>query len=480
MRKLYFILILLICGIAWTVNIQAQGLQAFFQKSTFYSPTEGPFIETYLKVFGNTVNFVENENGKYQAKIGITIIFKKSGEIFNFRKYDLLSPEIEDSSKLKADFLDQQRISIPNGIYNIELTIVDINSTIDPMLHTDIVRVDYEDKKSGFSSIQLVERYEKSSQKNILTKSGFDLYPLVNYFYPIDLIDLNFYAELYNIDKDLGPNVDFLITGYIEASDTERKLADYAINQRQKSNIVNVILGNFNINQLPSGNYNLVVEARDRENNLLKTQKVFFFRSNPGIEMNLEDVPTIDVSESFVSQITSIDTMSYFLASLRPIGNTSEKRFIDNQLKSGDITIMKQFFLSFWQQRNEINPEMEWKTYYEAVKFTENNYSTRIKRGFETDRGRVYLQYGTPDNIEGIDHEPEAYPYTIWQYFRIGDNQNDVRFLFYNPNLVGTEYIILHSDARGEISNPNWESYLYGRSGGVGGIGSRAKELFIK
>lgn len=482
MKKIYLLVIVLALCLTQTKTSHSQSLQAMFDHNTFYTPTEGSYIETYLKVYGNTVSFQINENGNFQAKVDIDIRFKKNGQIIDFRKYTLLSPEVSDTTGSKPDFLDQQRISIPNGIYNIELVISDSYSSKPPDTYTDIIKIDYDGRRTDFSSIQLIEKYKRSVQNSILTKSGFDLIPKVpNTFYPNDVNALFFYTELYNIDKTIQPNSDFLITYFIEADETGKKLADYARNQRQKASIVNVVLGEFDINKLPSGNYNLVVEARDRENKLLKAQKAYFQRSNPGVEINLDDVPTIDISESFTSAITSVDTMTYFVACLRPIADNREKRFIDNQLKARDITLMQQFFLSFWKQHNEKFPEAEWKAYYKQVKYVEEAFSTKIKNGFETDRGRVYLQYGTPNTIEGVRHEPQAFPYEIWHYYTLGENQNDRRFLFYNPNLVGTEYELLHSNARGELNNPNWQGTLYGRTRDTtASYGSRARELFIK
>ncbi|MFC2120771.1 GWxTD domain-containing protein [Bacteroidota bacterium] len=477
MKKIYILILIIATGALFSVKSHSQGLQAIFHYNTFLAPNEGSFIETYLRIFANTVKFSVNENGKYQAKIDITIFFKKSDEISEWRKYTLLSPELNDTTEINEDFLDQQRITIPNGIYNIELIISDKNTELKPVVYNDIVRVEFDNKIASFSGIQLVEKYQKSIQKNILTKSGYDLYPYVSDFYPNDVNRINYYVELYNIDKVISPNSDFLISSFIVDQGTEKKLVEYGQNQRHKANIVNVFLGSFDISMLPSGNYNLLVEARDRENNLLLSQKTPFNRSNPGVNINLADIPSIDISESFISNVTNIDTLSFYLGSLRPIAGNKEKRFIDNQLKTKDAKTMQQFFLNFWKQRNELFPEAEWKEYYKQVIRVENGYSTKIKHGYQTDRGRIYLQYGAPNDVFRRLHESQAYPYEIWHYFNFGD-QDNVKLLFYNPNLVGTEYVLLHSDARGEINNPNWESYLYKRTGG-GGEGL-AKELFLK
>jgi len=478
MKKLYILFLIIATGALFSVKSYSQNIEAIFHYNTFFSPNDGPYIETYLRIFGNTVKFSINENDKYQAKIDIQILFKKGSEIVDVRKYTLLSPELEDTTEIKEDFLDQQRISIPNGIYNIELTISDKHSNFKPIVNSDIIKVEYDNKSSVFSSIQFVEKYQKSMQKNILTKSGYDLYPYVSDFYPNDVNRINTYIELYNIDKIILPNTDFLITSFIEDQGTEKKLVDYGINQFHKASAVNVILGSFNINKLSSGNYFLVVEARDRENNLLASQKTPFIRSNPGVNINLSDISSVDVSGSFIYNITNIDTLSFFLGSLRPIAGNKEKRFIDNQLKAKDVKTMQQFFLSFWKQRNELFPETQWKEYYKQVVRVEEAYGTRIKRGYQTDRGRIYLQWGAPNDVERRIHEAQAYPYEIWYYFHFG-NQNDVRLLFYNPNLVGTDYTLLHTNAIGEVSNPNWESYLYKRTG-IADPGSLAKELFLK
>ena len=216
MKKIYLLIIILAFCLNFTKNGQSQGLQAQFEYTTFYLPSEGPFIETYLKVYGNSVNFQANENGNLQATIDIKITFKKNGEISAWRKYTLLSPEIADTSSTKPDFLDQQRISIPNGIYNMELIISENTEGSTSDTYNDVVKIEYDDRTTDFSSIQVVEKYQRSVQNSILTKSGFDLIPKVPHtFFPNDVNELYFYTELYNIDKKIPPNTDFLITYFI-------------------------------------------------------------------------------------------------------------------------------------------------------------------------------------------------------------------------------------------------------------------------
>ncbi|MCB0410223.1 MAG: hypothetical protein KDD29_08385, partial [Flavobacteriales bacterium] len=96
-------------------NICASDLQANFSYSTFYSPEQGPYLETYLSIVGGSLTYDVNENGKLQGGVEVILIFKQEEKIINFKKYRLMSVEYADSNAVAKNLLDQQRISLPNG-----------------------------------------------------------------------------------------------------------------------------------------------------------------------------------------------------------------------------------------------------------------------------------------------------------------------------------------------------------------------------
>ena len=74
------------------------------------------------------------------------------------------------------------------------------------------------------------------------------------------------------------------------------------------------------------------------------------------------------------------------------------------------------------------------------------------------------MRYGNPSEIIPVDQDNGAFPYEIWLYNKIvKTNQVNVKFLFYNPDLAGGDFRLLHSTARGERNNPRWEPELYKR-----------------
>ncbi len=456
MKKLIIIpiLLLLLSNSVW-----ANTLNAYFTYCTFNSPDKGPYIETYLTVIGNSAVYKKNETGKYQSTIEITLIFKQGEEVKTFKKYNLLSPELEDSNTVRTNFIDQQRIQLPNGKYEFEISIKDINTTTQPFNSTQILNINYPKDKITISDIELVESLSKTTNKSIISKSGYDIYPYTSDFYPEDFIKIAFYAEIYNTDKILGTDEGYLVNYYIESQETGKVVANYKSFSREKAKPVNVVLNSFTIEKLPSGNYNLVVEARNKQNELLVKKKVFFQRSNPEVTPLLISE---DYLNSFVAKMSK-EELKEHIASVEPISSNIEINFANNQLKGEDDDLMRQYFYNFWITRNETNPELEWNKYHENVKTVNKLFSTQVTKGYKTDRGRIFLKHGKPNTRSVFPSEPNAYPYEIWHYYKI-DGFSNKRFVFYSPDLITNEFPLLHSDMPGYLNYPQWKVQLHKRT----------------
>ena len=79
-----------------------------------------------------------------------------------------------------------------------------------------------------------------------------------------------------------------------------------------------------------------------------------------------------------------------------------------------------------------------------------------------SDRGYVYLKYGTPDKICEEPYEPGAFPYEIWHYYQVA-NQRNKHFVFMSHDMVTNDYALIHSDVIGEVSNNRWQLMIYSR-----------------
>ncbi len=487
-------LLLSLCLLFSTVEfLSAGGIQAYFAYSAFAKNGKSPFIETYLTIAGNSVKYVSTGNGIYQGKVEVVLVLKQGESIKFADKYTLLSPETSDSLNGK-DFIDQQRIPLVAGDYVLEFTLKDLNSTDTIVTHSEKISVDFPEDKISVSDISFSESYSTTIKQSSFSKSGYDLVPFPSDFFSENMNKLIFYSEVYNSNKSLPEGEPFLVNYFVEDADNLELAGGLRKFVKVTPKEVIVVFNELPIDHLKSGNYNLVVEARDKENKLLAVTKKYFQRSNPNVEdvLTTSNLSTLDVATTFVSNITNSEEMKDHIQSTFPISTQLEKNFARNQLNFSDLKMMQQYFYSFWKKRNEINPEEAWLKYYAEVKKANKEYGTSIIKGYATDRGRVYLQYGAPNTVTATRNEPSSYPYEIWHYYviqgsEINRRQSDKRFVFMNADLIGADYQLIHSTAYGEVKDDRWQLRLQGRNeqyidldqqDGRDHFGNRANELF--
>lgn len=472
MKKSLFI----VCSVVFIVLTTKanNNVTAYLTYAAFNVPAKGPYVETYLSVIGNSVKFVKNAKGNYQGAIDIAINFSQNGEIKKAQKYTLNSPETDDTIKAYPNFIDLQRFTLSNGTYSMEISIADKNRPSEtPFITKMPITINFPEDKITVSDIQLLESYVKSTTPTVLTKSGYDLVPYVSTFFPENINKIKLYAEIYNSKKIIGEGEKMVLNYFLESYETKIKLNDYTAFSKQTAGEVNILLAEFNIDKLPSGNYNLIVEVRDKENKIQAERNYFIQRKNTQGKLSLEDMKSVNVSNTFVTSYTSLDTLADYIRSLRPISSSSEIQYAENQLKGRSLELMQQLFYNFWKSRNATDPQLMWLEYYKEVMKVNKEFGTHGLKGYDTDRGRVYLQYGAPDQRAKADVEPSAYPYEIWEYYSLYDRslaltypdnkQSNKKFVFYNPDSVTNKYSLIHSTAQGEINNNRWELLIHER-----------------
>jgi GWxTD domain-containing protein len=451
-----FLLLTLLCSKGYSRNAQA-----FFAYNVFYAPEKGPYIETYLSVVGKSLVYAKKPNGRYQGSVEVTITLRQDSSIKYFDKYNLQSQETDDTLNV-LNFIDQQRIPLANGKYTMDLTIADNNNRENLFSSSNEVFISFSHDRAQFSDIELVESFQKTEKIGILTKSGYDVIPYVNNYYPPEINSLRFYTELYNTSRVTGTS-GFLIRYYLVQQENKKILPDYGKFIKQESREVNVVMGELPIEQLESGNYILVVEARDRNNELLAKNEVFFQRNNPGRLSDDSLNAGLSLNGTFVQNMNKRDSLAENIRSLRPLANEMERDFIDHQTAHADLETLKRFMYSFWKKRAPGDPGRAWTLYHAEVLAVNAAYGTRIIKGYNTDRGRVYLQYGRPNTITANHNENNAYPYEIWHYYKL-KTQSNRKFVFYNPDLVTNDFQLIHSDANGEIFDKQWQYKIHQRN----------------
>jgi GWxTD domain-containing protein len=466
MRHFLFIAFSLICSAVFS------NVTVYFNYAVFSTGNSKPFLETYLTISGNSVRFLPTTGG-YQANVNISWKILKGTDVVKASNYNLMSPKTSDTLHLPS-FIDNQRFALDNGQYTLELVVTDNASPDKKSTHSEKISILFKREKKVYSSdIQILESYSKASSQSLLTKNGYDLVPYTINYFPKNQHTLKFYAETYNLDTVIGKNTKFVYTYYIENNENLVRQNGLIAFQKHTANKVNPILGQFDITQLPTGNYNLVIEVKDSSNTIQSQKKWFFQRQSNAVNHTEDDLSNSNIKtvEDFFNSFQNRDSLKQFIECLWPRSTTKEREWQQVQTTNKDPNLMRGYLVQYWKTEagDSLNPLKIWMVYYKSVLEANALMKCGKQQGYYTDRGRVYLQYGKPDQRGQYNSDPTTYPYEVWQYYRIYDKTTgrfftNKRFVFVNFSIADNCYQLIHSEVRGEMYDEKWKYRLMKRT----------------
>jgi GWxTD domain-containing protein len=107
-----------------------------------------------------------------------------------------------------------------------------------------------------------------------------------------------------------------------------------------------------------------------------------------------------------------------------------------DKYENAPLDEQKAFFERYWAERDN-NPETQqveiMEEYFRRINFANREYSTSFRQdGWLTDRGRILIKFGFPDEIERHPFEVDSMPYEFWRYYSLRKE-----FLFYDRTGMG-------------------------------------------
>lgn len=468
-----------ICLISLFFSSKALAINIIPFYNIFYIPSEHeqpkPYIELYWQVGAKSIQYRQDSTGIWLGKILTEIrISNDTGVIVNDQYILSTTPANSVKAAELQNIIDLHRYVLPEGDATVTVKLTDMY-TNDSTVYNEKIKVEAGKPTPFMSGLQILDTTYAQDIGGIFSKNNSTQVPLCANFLADHRKILHYYFEIYNtlsIDSNLLPLVQ---KSYISKKPGEAAVYNLTHTDTLRPGFVLPIAGNFDIQPLPSGNYYLNVQVSDQAGDRLATRNLFFQRSNAnptqpvysdstGVNDSVfYTVQIFDISSMFVAKY-DIRQLKAIMKMITPISTQNELLSINGFMNQPDLTYMRYFLYNFWKSRFPLDPEKGWKEYAEKVKIVNKEYGSRIKPGYETDRGLVYLKYGKPDLITTISNEPGAYPYEIWQYNSPGQRGTNGIFLFYQPGYMVGGYKLLHSTVYGEVRNTNWRSQLF-RSG---------------
>jgi GWxTD domain-containing protein len=450
---------LLIIGMAFA-TFQATAAPDVSVACAAFKSGESSYVEIYLNFVGSKLEQEQVDSIRARAHVEVTINIKLKDSLIHIEKYRLKSPASLDP----VNFIDQKRYMLKNGHYDVLVEVMDlvdsakVKSKINAWVHVDFDRLSLRQ-----SDVELLAAYQKDTSTNHpLVKNGYFLEPLPFAYYDRRYKFLSFYSEIYNADKGLGD--EFLFSyAIVNAKDTENEKNVLIGHKKRKTEAFIANLVQIDISELPSGNYKLVTSVRNRNNDLLDQKETFFQRSNPELDLTkkVQNIDNDALMEEFVGKLDA-EQLRFGLKAIAMLVKDADVSSLNLILHKKDTMAQRRFLYQYWFTQNHQMPEHAYDQYMFVARQADKSFKNGLGYGFETDRGIIYMKYGRPTDIVTVENEMNAPPYEIWVYNSLEKTeQTNVKFLFYNPNLMVNGFRLLHSTCRGELSNPRWQFELY-------------------
>lgn len=438
----------------WTV-LPAQELMYYVDMCSFYDQDGKPYVEFYLDIEAGTMHLMQQESGQFMGQVGIELeIADRNGLNVYERNFELVSPAISDTSSNEKNFgvMDIRRISLDPGRYTFTGFLKD-KSRPDAKRHKFVREFEVEQQSLNFTSlseIEFIQSFRKSEVAHAHTKHGYEILPMVTNGTYVDADSLKYYVEAYNTDRE-SEDV-FFVNAYITMANSEDKLPGAQKIMRQAVGPLSVVQGGFDIAGLPSQSYYLQIEIFNKQQKSIAKGQKKFFLSNSRVET---PVSATEIPYDEVFKLTE-EELDYYIHTLYLVSTSTEAEFarsLETEMQK------KNYFMNFWMKRRKKttdSPAMPFTAHKNRIQYANDHYKAAHLEGWRTDRGRIMLIHGPPNDVERFPSSNTNYPYTIWRYNKI-KTQSNVMFVFYNPNMATDEYTMLHSNLLGEISNPRWQ-----------------------
>lgn len=454
MKKMFLLLILpLLC---WA---QLKFIPISVDYSSFSANDSSAYVEIYLSVFQGNLRYAPAANGQLTASFTTKLELLQNGAAIREQSHSYQNSTQDTSAFSHYNrFVDIYKYEIPFGIYQAKVQLVDNNTQQKVEYLLDVIAASPQ-ANLYFSDVELCTELKKDTTRSMFHKNQLKVVPNPSSVYDVLQPMLYFYVELNKLPFS-GAEKRFYEFEYFITSvqgDTVKKKA------AQKKEIfadTQVEAGGLNVMSLPQNDYFLNVKASDLLSGNSATARRKFRVYKPSrkdsvaSETRLPEVANVYMTFT-KEQLVLEFNMSKYIAS-RP----EEKVF--KNLENEEA--MRKFLTQFWNTRDQqahLSFGVSRQRYMRLVEFANENFTSLGRKGWQTDRGRVILLYGEPDEYERYPSSMDRLPYQIWRYHNL---EGGAFFVFADLNGFG-EYQLIHSSYRSELQNPEWQNIVNKQTG---------------
>ncbi len=403
------------------------------------------YLEVYFDLPRSSITYKSTDDGWFGA-LSISNIVSRGDKAIAYDSWEIEDVlEDIDGINSKQRLIDVRIYQLQPGIYQFHITAKDSLSEKTWETEPSVEIEAFAEDKLTLSDIELASHITTADLQPKFDRGPFSLVPNPRRIFGGEDPFLIYYIEIY--PDSMRRESHFSIERTVLNGIKDTVLAAPKI-IRETAHPAFADFDSVRLGELKGGTYSLEIKVTNDAGKSSSKSKRFFVH-NPEIEKQVEFTLISDSTE-VMDELEKIEFL------LKP----GQKKAV-RRMTMPEKTL---FVNEFWKRLDNDPSNLENPTrdeFHRRVETSDRKWSNSRRAGHLTDRGRVYVLYGSSSQIERFPHQSDSKPYQIWTYDQL---DGGAIFVFVDRNGLG-EYELVHSNLRGEISNPSWYDVYVRRSG---------------
>jgi GWxTD domain-containing protein len=422
-------------------------------------------VEVYYGVLQRGLNFTQVGNA-WEAPLHARVELWQNGKAIEHRDisqtihYEVTKAQLDSISANKLIGATGFSVPYSDNLYAAFIWQTEKPNVADTIRSERLVLPPPGGDQPQFSGIELGSNVAPANgQSSPFEKVGYIFTPNPQAVYGENYTKLYYYTELYIPKTMIDSTQSLTITTRILDA-TGKQIVAHSEKQSLSRSIIPMIVG-LDIDGLMQDRYKLEVQAKEGEGVVARQEKTFFYVSGMQISEEAPTAAAVSTDELFAASpfASMSDAAADELIQQSLYLGTETDRKLSDKLKT--VEAKRKWLFEFWMAKDPAGsaPLSAFNVYQARLKEVADKYSYQRTPGWKSGRGRIYLMYGPPTEVEKHLFDAESKPYLIWRY----DPTESVRlnsgtkpeFIFVDRQ-GGGNFWLVNSNVVGEASDPDW------------------------
>jgi GWxTD domain-containing protein len=413
------------------------------------------YVEIYASVQRDGLHYIPYGDS-LRAAFEMILLIEQQGETMLSDTFFGVDVAFEQDSLKSGQFFPHVfQYFIKPGVYQLRASLYQNSELTGRVQKKELQARIFGADEFTLSDIQLgcgLDRSDDSESQYV--KNGFRILPNPTTFFGTQLPMFYCYAEVYGLVFDSTKVDSFKVFRSILRADSDLPARTETQKVYMKTAETAVITDGFPVYTLQTGSYKLKLRVLDFSTGLMTETVKRFFCYRPddfayGFQPQLDD----DIKSRLTNtnlQILEIIEPDSAIELMHYLFNSKED---EKTVQAYNPEGKRKFLHEYWAERELEEPNAA-NNFFAKVAVANQRYGYFNKPGWKTDRGRVFITYGEPDEIVRNYEQAGETDHEIWIYQQI---EGGVQFIFQDKTGFGALELV-HSTKKGEIQSPYWST----------------------